>query len=428
MTFGKGFELFTTLLLFVFLLFVIVAYMVLVRTIWAPIFQQFIFSTVSALLIKWGDNDNDSKGSDRASFFPLQHEKSTANLVLFVLIVLMTPFLLRKDLHALRYNCYIGFASITILCLAIVYRAYQKCEDIKNIETETIGTDESNDDPLLWLTNDPADVLFSFPIIMLSLLCSFNVVPVQAALIRPTQARVRYIINLSITGCTLLTYTFGLFGYLFARSRTEGNILQNFIVGDNLILLGRVGSGVTTLMALPMMIVPCRQAILEFIPNFVNYWVTRRQSQTLLNEDTFLEKIDLEEINENSRLISKSHCADGALHVEDVLIPKESSQASYINTLIHITSTLIIVSVCFILAVSVPGVAIVWSICGSSMGFLIGFIIPCACYIQIYQFEEKIKWHTPGILATWIVLIVSILVTIACTAQTIWSLVNSTAG
>uniref|UniRef100_A0A7S1VUB1 Amino acid transporter transmembrane domain-containing protein n=1 Tax=Grammatophora oceanica TaxID=210454 RepID=A0A7S1VUB1_9STRA len=49
----------------------------------------------------------------------------------------------------------------------------------------------------------------------------------------------------------------------------------------------------------------------------------------------------------------------------------------------HYGSTLFIVLACFVGAVAAPGVAIVWSICGSFLAFLISFILPSACYLKI---------------------------------------------
>lgn len=389
--FGKGFELFTTSLLFLFLMFVMVAYMVLIRDIWAPVFRDYIIPSS----LSYSNNDD--------------------NLVLLFLIVVMVPFLLRTNLYALRFNCYLGFASISVLCAAMVYRAYQKSV-IEASETVTETELGHHGDSILWATNNFADGLYAFPIIMLAFLSSFNVISIQASLKRPTLKRVRSVVDLSITACFILMYTFGLAGYLFARSQTQGNILLNFNVGDNLIILGRVGSGLTILMAMPIITLPCREAILEFIPNFIE-WTGGKPKHC---KNSHSEKmVDVENlVNEQTALVSSS-MSNGASS------ERSNNYCSYGNTLTHVMSTFMIISICYVFAVAAPGVAIVWSICGSSMAFLIAFIIPCACYIQIQKDEKHIRWYDVKYGGAWILLILSIAAAIACTVQTVWRIIDS---
>ena len=181
--FGPGLELFTTLLLFVFLVFVITAYMVLVKNIWTPV----IYVMLSA------DQNNDcnslaaeNSGTAATTTASLCKPKGQQNegVVLIAIILLVSPFILRRDLHALRHNCYIGFISITILCCAIVYRAYER-----NAENPSLFADH-----VMLVTYSWADALFAYPIITLSFLCSFNIISVHGSLINPTRDRVRKLI------------------------------------------------------------------------------------------------------------------------------------------------------------------------------------------------------------------------------------------
>jgi len=216
--FGPGLELFTTLLLFVFLIFVIIGYMVLVKNIWTPI--------VIALM------QNIHLESDENAI----NVKQLENIVLLVIIVLVSPFLLKQDLHALRHNCYVGFVSTAILSAAILYRAYE----LNVIEDPNLF--QSN---VLWFTNSFADALFAYPIITLAFLCSFNVISVHGALVNPTRERVQQLINYAVFASFGMTYLFGLAGYLYAYNDTQGNILLNFDASDRLIFTGRMGCGIT---------------------------------------------------------------------------------------------------------------------------------------------------------------------------------------
>jgi len=397
LAFGKGFELFTTFLLFVFLMFVVVAYMVLIKNIWTPVIGDFFLTPLKPILFGTTVEETGNGG--------IVYSETSGNMILLFLVVLMLPFMLRKDLHALRYNCYVGFASISILCIAMVRRAYQKCVSKPSIDSDSI----------LWSTHSFTDGLYAFPIIMLAFLSAFNVNPVQAALVRPSRQRMRSVISLSIVSCFTLMYIFGLAGYLFARSKTEGNILLNFDVGDNLIIFGRIGSGLTILMAMPMMILPCRQSILEFIPNFIN-WIRKDDKNSSYNGD-------VEQMNETSSLAQ--NLQDGTTDKNSFNAAKKSKKEHAFHPIIHFVTTITLVTICYIFAIAAPGVAVVWSICGSSMAFLIAFIIPCACYIEIRQFKAGVSWYNSKILGSWFLLIFSTIGAIACTVQTVWRLLYS---
>lgn len=370
LTFGRTFERNVTALLFVFLMFVQVAFYVLVRNIWTPIFDDLFLSS-------WLSNDVD--------------EVTKGNLVLFVILVGMSPFMLKEDLYALRHNCYVGFTSISVLCVALVYRAVQKC---LNVAEDGSTTPEN---AIKWIADDFSDVLYAVPFIVLAFLASFNVVPVQAALIEPTPKRMFTVVRSSLTACFVLMYTFGLAGYLYARSEVKGNILLNFPVGDYIIILGRIGSGVTLIMALPMMHLPCRHAILELLATVVavddhgNGNAKRTSEPRPPHETSSLLPASI--IDDHDE---RTHVGDGFCRRTVVV------------------TTFVVVSVCYVFAAGVPGVAVVWSVCGSSMAFLIAFILPCWAFVEL--FRSRSDPRTPSATA---LLVGAVAGSVGCTIQTV---------
>ena len=82
---------------------------------------------------------------------------------------------------------------------------------------------------------------------------------------------------------------------------------------------------------------------------------------------------------------------------------------------LHYASTFGLILCAYIVGVSVPGVAVVWSIVGSSMALIIGFVIPCACYLKI-RTHKKLN---PRSFSAWLLLIFSIAASVICTAQTL---------
>ena len=49
----------------------------------------------------------------------------------------------------------------------------------------------------------------------------------------------------------------------------------------------------------------------------------------------------------------------------------------------HFVVTLVLMMIAYHFAISVPGVAFIWSLCGSSMGFLLCLAMPAAFYLKV---------------------------------------------
>lgn len=380
--FGPWMEYFISGVLGIFLVFVIIAYMVLAQDIWSSLVE------IAARLETPPNKD----------------------LVLVAIVILITPFLVQGTLHALRFNCYIGFSSVSILCLALVHHAWV-----------------STNSYILWWSNDLEDILIAFPIITLSFLSIFNVLPIQNALLRPTRSRILLAIDGAMMSCFVLTTVFGVAGFLFAGEATDGNILNNCdSSGSDLFLfLGKVGCGVTVVLAMPMMLLPCRASLLEVLDVLVNG----------------PHKTPVEKEEEESQALLKSGSGGGDDDEYGSIPPEENPTISddastrdqkrqrrkisiTDNTTVHYISTLLIVITCYMVAINVPGVAIVWSIIGCFMGYVLSFILPCACYLKI---QKRYPGHSltskSWVWFSWILLIASAVASVACTIETITTLV-----
>jgi hypothetical protein len=69
-----------------------------------------------------------------------------------------------------------------------------------------------------------------------------------------------------------LFYTVGLCGYLYAYNDTLDNILLNFPLSCRLVFVGRVGYGFTLMFGLPLVVLPCREALLT-TPVLIKKWI-----------------------------------------------------------------------------------------------------------------------------------------------------------
>jgi amino acid permease len=207
-------------------------------------------------------------------------------------------------------------------------------------------------------------------------------------------------------------YLLGLGGYLCFGSNTQGNILLNLSQEKSspLIFLGRIGCGITIVLALAMMTLPCRRNVLELLDCWIEYQTSRSRvdAETVLGEEHHHDTVSG---GEARRLLPvdfrQQHSLDERVHLAK-------------NPMAHYGSTFLIILGCYLGAVAAPGVAIVWNLCGSFMAYLIGFILPTACYLEL---QRKVAVFPPGKnfiwrIISWILLLLSIVAAVACTSET----------
>ena len=291
-------------------------------------------------------------------------------------------------------------------------------------------------------------------------------------------------IHTAIASCFVLFQVFGLAGYLYAYDACRGNIFLNFgecdyvlcstdlnftiyfstaslpfyaDPSDPLIIAGRLGMGVTLMFGLPLSILPCREAFLSLIPQLRRFWNEYREQAELLKKsklDASMGNSSYAALPLNSRIntsyssfasaeIDSKSCVNhvenagtdsvSAEVVNDFDVEKSQGHAfqpedemlhdhnSPVSTTVHVCTTMAMTTFSFFGAVSVPGVAIVWCILGSSLGMLIAFITPCACYLKIRGRKGMRRRTNIGALA---LLIFSIVISVACTTQIILGILS----
>ena len=159
---GPMAEICTTAVLWVFLSGVLVAFDVLLKGIFAPLARD-VVSTYTSI-------DVDSTVAIRKQF---------DSLVLFCNLLLVSPMMLKRDLYAIRHICYVGFTSTCVIAISIGIRAFQRNQSAGRQEGMDSFNIISNDMRIKYFTTDWMDVLFAFPIFVLSFMCSFNIVEVH---------------------------------------------------------------------------------------------------------------------------------------------------------------------------------------------------------------------------------------------------------
>jgi len=178
--FGIKAQIAVTIILAVFLSLVMVAFMVLVKDIWTPLIMHVIPALKTHCIDQWHVDPDFSK--------------LPSDVFLVGFIILSLPLLFQKDLYALRHTCYVGLASLILLIVAICGRSYQL-----NFVTD-VGAFEKN---VKWTTHDINDIIYAFPIIVLSFFSIYNVLGVHSSLVNPTRERVKYVLDGTIGFCLL---------------------------------------------------------------------------------------------------------------------------------------------------------------------------------------------------------------------------------
>jgi len=384
------------------------AYMVLVKGIWTP---MVLFAAKSIGV----DVDlDDEETLDKAGVH-----------VLIVLLLVIFPLTLQRDLYALRNTCYVGFTSLIILCFATAYHAWDH-----NFHSALLLSNAR-----LYTVNF-SNIIMVFPIVALSFFSSFNVLSVHGSLINPTRKRMKKVLDSTIILCVVLFYIVGLCGYLCSYDETKDNVFLNFPVSDIAILLGRFGYALTLLFGIPLVLLPCREALLSIPEQWTN-WTNDLKARKTVVDMSSPYIVNGVNFNEERPLLSmyKFH-NPSTVSTQDSFgaTPKPTRPIhalrddrdllrvpTTIEYILHYSSTAGIQIICFIGAVAVPGVSIVWSICGSSMAIIIAYIIPSACYLKI----RSKKGPTKRAYGAWALLGFSCIASMACTIQIVLHLHSS---
>jgi amino acid permease len=241
----------------------------------------------------------------------------------------------------------------------------------------------------------------------------------------------------------------GMAGYLCFYKDTADNILLNFDLDVTIIYIGRIGYGITIMFGMPLVFLPCRAAILS-IPEQLQermqiihqgdgeklHTAMQGTKHHVANAVTFDEETPLciERKKATQQSLSSdasSSSTSSSLMMADDITTKNVTPVISVESLprvdpalaheatrdqrVHTICTFVLLVTTYLTAIGVPGVGVVWSIAGSSMAMIIGFVIPAACYLTIRS-KKNVNPRSVGAL---ILLVFSVTASIVCTTHTI---------
>jgi amino acid permease len=356
--FGKPAELLTVYLLFMVTIMSTLGYLILAR----DNISDIVSWTIGAELESFGKN-----------------------MVVFAIAATIFPLCLTRSLSGLGATCFVSFSSVCILALVLLVRSVQ----------HNFANPDAIYDVKLW----PASLMdgfFALPIISVSYLCVFNVLPTHGVLERPTRVRLKRMVHSSIVTTTFIYLLVGISGYLAAYEDTTDDITRNFALNDPLMLMGRGGLSVTLLFGLPFLVLPCRESLLEIIDHISGSNWSQKPEPILMAESFQCGTVDELQPLQNTR---------GEQHA--YVAPSER-----LVTIVHVGSTVLILAFACCTAILAPGVSSVWSLMGSSVAMLLGFILPGAFYLSI----RRKKSMSSRKVAACLLVLFGVVLGVICTA------------
>lgn len=324
------------------------------------------------------------------------------NVLTIGCVMLVSPALLARSMDALRFTSIFSLVSVFVLAIAITVRAVDatfRTQDILDVEAEHVI-------PIKLFPTSWADAAYAFPIISVSFLCHFNVLPVYRELHKPTRHRLKKIVGATMFSTWMFYVLVGIMGYLFAfqqQQGVQGDILNNFSDNDPLVNLGRLGLLVTIQLSLPLIIQPCR-ANLRRLAKIVRKLMRARAKVHYAPDSSDSEG---ETIGETTALLSSGGGVQ--IGVSNAPPPRYLT-----DTAVHVLLTVGIMASVITIALLSPGVAVVWNLMGSTVGLLISYVLPCVSYVCIRREKPNTDRRK---LTAWIILFVSAIVCAVCTVQ-----------
>ena len=266
-------------------------------------------------------------------------------LSMVAISVAVFPRCIATTLTNLRVTSMLSVASILVLAVVVGVRSLQR------LATPPVSPAE----PLEVWPGSWEGIPYSLPLYSAAFVCHFNVLPMHTELKRPTRARVRRVLHITVAVCTGIYAAIGTLGYLYDRARTCDNIMSNFCETDALATVGRVALVLVIFFNLPLIVIPCRTYLLRLCATCAP---ASDASPPPIPEFT----------------------TDPAMPLPDSpAAPREPE----LGLLGRSAATGGIQATACGIACYVPGVSAVWTILGSTVCMSVAFIMPCAFYLKL---------------------------------------------
>ena len=387
--YGKGASIGCTLLLVSLTFMCCIAYLILIGDFVVPLADDFLFPSHSPL------------GSTGRA------------IAISACALLVSPLCFMTKLAALRFTSGLSFTSMVFLTGVIVTRAVQHVKEVGWSDAMA---------PVQNYTG-VEDTLYGFPLIAVSFLCHFNILPVHTELTRPTRSRIKRVIHITMCIVGTLYIVIGSTGLVtFAgRAKIDGDVLKNYPRDDGLVQAGRGALLLTLLCNFPLLCVPCRVSLDKLV-------LVVRDSCCLGEDSVEPDALTAPLLGGEFRAVNteavrlaaspKTKTWDDPVGPADAMIDRlrELARVSADRwaRVRNGVETVVILGSSLAIAIAVPNVVVVWSFMGSTVSMLIAMIIPAVLFLKI-----RTKASTVSRSKAWILLVFGCVMGVACTYQSV---------
>ena len=319
-------------------------------------------------------------------------------LCFLLVICCLSPFCLLRSLHGLRYASVLSVATVCALGVVIVTQA---CRSTAAVATVSLSA--------FLYPPSLSSLLSCAPIMVNTFLCHFNVLPVHSTLTLPTRRRIHTLVHAVVLLSFVLYATIGSAGFLLYGQAVDANIMNNMRerADDDDTLAGerresnwiRLGLVVTLCCNLPLLVLPCRDTAMQLLG-----WVKpvddedddmqqaaehegEQQEQHEAEDESDVENSPLEEerplkSHSNGHTRYSLSVPPSLPSVHPSSSPQPPAQSSFTPPS-TVVPTLVIVASSLVLSLSIPSVALLWSMLGSTVSIWVAFTLPSLAYLRV---------------------------------------------
>ena len=284
------------------------------------------------------------------------------------------PILFLPSLRYLAYSSLFGLVCIVFVSASFVYlSAYNLVENTHNISIQAVCevflniTNASSSNFVTCIPLWPKSIfefLHSFTITALVFVCHFNILPLKAELYKPTSYRVKLSILATVVIAFILYVVTIVFTLLEFGSLTKADVMQNYDQANILFVVGRIALFLSLLLSYPLLLFPCRAAIISLFSPIVSFRYSVRKF--------FL-----------TQRYGKAPF-------------KETPEIS-VNKTVWVLLTIFIFLIAFIPTCFIKNVDMVWGFVGAVGSSLVVFIWPCMFYLQ----TKRLYWKRLTVKSTF---------------------------
>ena len=366
--------------------------------------------------------------SDDESSSPTFHQ----NAIMLAIVALVTPLTMLRTLSSLQKVSMFGITSISLLGMCIIYKSVECNFSLTDNSIRLHGSFSQFLLNQLW-PHDWKQFLDALPIFVGPYMCHFNVLPVYNELVEPSRDRIRYIIRFATVFATFFYIVVGISGSLYGNcvesGEVEGNILLNFDdKHDGLMSFGKGCLTMTIALALPVMVIPCRDTLMRMFSVLDAIEQVQNDNSNdkfklgnTINDD---ETISTSFSGDYMSSGNESYLSEPLLNIGD---DTKTGVSNYSIKLQTDNSQAVISLVIFwgaaLLACLVESVDTVWEISGSTLVILIGFIAPCFSFLSHHTNDVVDTKLRLRLLWGKVIICCFIPVMIACSSNAVYNII-----